>query len=257
MSLAAHRLGKATLSDVKAWNKLADPATSTAEMGIAIPCGVVNVKTCSVICHADAAVANAEGEKFQGVLVIGLSYHPELVTTGRFDLSTRSTTIRRVVRSTLAAQGYAVSEGLESAQWFGHLLTAAYVARSYLTDVEMESLKRPALVFTDSDSLANTVKKDVGQSHDKRFRIERLCSEKSSDQWREHFAGVVADSFASRRSHDEDNGEGHACRVLQLTLLETREMSFESLPAEFDGTGSLFFFGERQSLSHNLVEFLY
>ena len=26
-------------------------------------------------------------------------------------------------------------------------------------------------MFTDSDSLANTVKKDVGQSHDKRFRI--------------------------------------------------------------------------------------
>ena len=38
-------------------------------------------------------------------------------------------------------------------------------------DVEKESLKRPALVFTDSDSLATTVKKDVGQSHDKRFRI--------------------------------------------------------------------------------------
>ena len=45
------------------------------------------------------------------------------------------------------------------------------MARSSLKDVEKESLKRPALVFTDSDSLANTVKKDVGQSHDKRFRI--------------------------------------------------------------------------------------
>ena len=32
-------------------------------------------------------------------------------------------------------------------------------------------LKRPAILFTDSDSLANTVKKGVGQSHDKRFRI--------------------------------------------------------------------------------------
>ena len=38
-------------------------------------------------------------------------------------------------------------------------------------NVEKQSLKRPALVFTDSDRLANTVKKDVGQSHDKRFRI--------------------------------------------------------------------------------------
>ena len=45
------------------------------------------------------------------------------------------------------------------------------MAPSSLKDVENVSLKRPALVFTDSDSLANTVKKHVGQSHDKRFRI--------------------------------------------------------------------------------------
>ena len=45
------------------------------------------------------------------------------------------------------------------------------MARSSLKDVEKESLKRLAFVFNDSDSLANTVKKDVGQSHDKRFRI--------------------------------------------------------------------------------------
>ena len=44
------------------------------------------------------------------------------------------------------------------------------MARSSLKNVEKESLKRPALVFTDNDSLENTVKKDVGQSHDKRFR---------------------------------------------------------------------------------------
>ena len=45
------------------------------------------------------------------------------------------------------------------------------MARSSLKNLEKESSKRPAHVFTDSDSLANTVKKDVGQSHDKRFRI--------------------------------------------------------------------------------------
>ena len=45
------------------------------------------------------------------------------------------------------------------------------MARSSLKNVEKDSLKRPAIVFTDSDSLANTVKKDVGQSHDKRFII--------------------------------------------------------------------------------------
>ena len=66
-------------------------------------------------CYADAGFANAEGAKSQCGLVCCLTYHPELVKTGRFDLSTitrwQSSTIKRVVRSTLAAEGYAVSEG--------------------------------------------------------------------------------------------------------------------------------------------------
>ena len=45
------------------------------------------------------------------------------------------------------------------------------MTRSSLNYAEKESLKRSVLVFTDSDSLTNTVKKDVGQSHDTRFRI--------------------------------------------------------------------------------------
>ena len=175
LSLTAQKLSKATLSDVKALNKLVEQAKGTAEMGIVIPCGVENLETCSVVCFADAGFANAEGEKSQCEFVCGLTHHPELVKTGRFDLSTmtswQSSTIKRFFRSTLAAEGYAVSEGLESDQWFRHLLTEAHLARSSLKDVEKESLKRPALEFTDSDSLANTVKKDVGQSHDKRFRM--------------------------------------------------------------------------------------
>ena len=130
------------------------------QMGIVIPCGVVNQETCSDACYADAGFANAEHEKSQCGLVC-LTHSPELLKTGRFDLSTiiswQSSTIKRVVRSTLAAEGYAVSEGPESAQWFLHLLTEAHMARSSLKNNEKESLKRPA--------------KDVGQSHDKIFRI--------------------------------------------------------------------------------------
>ena len=189
MPLAAQRLSKATLADVKALNKLVDQA-STAEMGIVILSGVVNLKTCSVVCYADAA------------------HHPELVKTGHFDLSAitscQSTTTKRVVRSTLAAVGHAVSEGLEPPQWKRHLLTEAHMARSSLTDVEKESLKRPALLFTDSDRLANTVKKDVVQSHDRRFRIVVYARVPISG---EQFADVVADSFASRTSLDEGEVE--------------------------------------------------
>ena len=51
-------------------------------MGIVIPCGVVNLKTCSVICYADGAFANAEGEKSQCGKVVSLTHNPELVKTG-------------------------------------------------------------------------------------------------------------------------------------------------------------------------------
>ena len=144
-------------------NKLVEQAKSTAEMGIVVPYGVVNLETCSVVCYANAGFASAEGEKSQCGLLVGLTHHSELVKTGRFDpsmiISWQGSTIKRVVRSILAAKGYAVFERLESAQWFRHLLTEAHVARNSLKDVEKENLKRPALVFNDSDSLANTVNK--------------------------------------------------------------------------------------------------
>ena len=85
-------------------------------MGIVIPCGVVTLNTCSVICYADGASANAASEKSQCGLVVGLTHHPKLVKTERFDLRTitswQSTTIKRVVRSTLAADGHAGSNQL-------------------------------------------------------------------------------------------------------------------------------------------------
>ena len=117
VSLAAQRLSKATPSDVKTLNKHVEQAKSTAEMGIVIPCGVVNLETCSVVCYADAVFANAEHEKSQCGLVCCLTHSLEVLTTGRFDMNTiiswQSSTIKRVVRSTLAAEGHAVSEGLE------------------------------------------------------------------------------------------------------------------------------------------------
>ena len=63
VSLTAQKLSKATLSDVQALNKFVEQAKGTAEMGIVIPCGVVNLETCSMVCYADAGFANAEGDE--------------------------------------------------------------------------------------------------------------------------------------------------------------------------------------------------
>ena len=58
-------------------DQMVDQARSTAEMGF-----VCDLKTCSVICCADAAFANAEGA--QSGRIVGLARRLELVTTGRF-----------------------------------------------------------------------------------------------------------------------------------------------------------------------------
>ena len=47
----------------------------------------VNLETCSVVCYADAVLANAEGEKSLCGLVVGLTHHPELVKSGRARIS--------------------------------------------------------------------------------------------------------------------------------------------------------------------------
>ena len=94
------------------------------------------------------------------------------------------------------------------------------MARSSPKNVEKESLKRSALVFTDSDSLANTVKKDVGQSHDKRFRIV-VSMLREGPRSGKHIAAVVADTHASRRPSDEDDGKGHSRLILQQSCVST------------------------------------
>ena len=215
MSLAAQRLSKATLSDVKTLNKLVEQAKNTAEMRIVIPCGVVNLETCSFACYADAGFANAEHEKSQCGLVCCLTHSPELLITERFDLSTiiswQCSTIKRVVRSTLAAEGYVVSEGrLESAQWFRHLLTEAHMARNSLKNVEKESLKRPAIVFTDSDSLANIVKKGRWTESRQEVQNRRVHAPRRVPSSGKHFAAVVADT------HKE-----HSRLILQQSCVST------------------------------------
>ena len=168
-------VSKATLSDVKTLNKLDEQAKSTAEMGIVIPCGAVNLETCSVVCHADAGLANAEHEKSQCGLVCCLTHSPELLNIGRFDLSTiiswPSSTIKRVVRSTLAAEGYAVSEGLESAQWFRHLLTEAHIQH---------------LCLLTATAWQTQSRKTLDRATTRGSESSCPCSEKDSEQWKIH-----------------------------------------------------------------------
>ena len=86
-----------------------------------------------------------------------------------------SGTVKRRVRSTLAAEAYAVSEGVEWCQLARYILLELAQAPkpgvSKLRTVEKIPLKIPIVVYTDSDNLTKSCRMDSGGVKDKRLRI--------------------------------------------------------------------------------------
>ena len=100
-------------ADVRTLNNLADRARTTASSGIVTPRGMSNG---SMTACPDAGCANTEGGRDLSVVWSLVSLmSPELVKIGQVNLSVtigwQRTTIKRVVSSILAAEGYGVSEG--------------------------------------------------------------------------------------------------------------------------------------------------
>lgn len=90
-------------------------------------------------------------------------------------ISGYSGTVKRTVRSTLAAEAYAVSEGVEAAQFLRHvlleLLQDPRQPGSTLQRVEKVRWTIPIVCCTDSDNLDKSIKSDSGSVKDKRLRI--------------------------------------------------------------------------------------
>ena len=121
-----------------------------------------------------------EGSKSQCGVIVFLTHEPRRFWHGKFQLGHlvywTSSTIKRVVRSTLAAEAYSVSEAVEEAQWLRSVLAEMWpsvpssLPRSLRT-VEMDSLRRPIVTLSDSYNLCQAVKSDKGTGSDKRLQI--------------------------------------------------------------------------------------
>ena len=121
-----------------------------------------------------------EGSKSQWGVIVFLTREPRRFWHGKFQLGHlvywTSSTIKRVVRSTLAAEAYSVSEAVGEAQWLRSVLAEMRLSvpsslpRSLRT-VEMDSLRRPIVTLSDSFNLCQAVKSDKGTGSDKRLRI--------------------------------------------------------------------------------------
>eukprot|EP00435_Cladocopium_sp_Y103_P057754 s1878_g20.t1 len=86
-------------------------------------------------------------------------------------LETTSSSIKRVCRSTLAAESNAFLMGVEAADYISALLREILNPNVSLTDLEDHYPKKPIIAFTDAKSLEATIVKEAGQPSDKRVKL--------------------------------------------------------------------------------------
>jgi len=170
----------AVVPDLISLNKLVLATQSTGDRGIVIPHCAVDMKTCSVLAYGDSAFANAEGCKSQYGVIIVLTNDVEAYINGRFScgylLQWTSATVKRVVRSTLAAEAYAISEALELGQLIVQLLAEINFKSvdgqlPVIKQIENSENRCPLVVCTDSNNLFTVMPKDTTTVADKRLRI--------------------------------------------------------------------------------------
>ena len=173
-SAAAQRTMKATVSDIKSLNRAVELAHQHAGEGIVFRRGVVDMKGAAIVSFGDSAFANVEGCKSQFGTVLCLTNQPDLVAQGRFDLCAPiawvSGTVKRVVRSTLAAEAYAISEALETGELCRTFLSEAFSPSVSLKGLD-DQMTRAIYVHTDAMNLKTTCMRDCGSVADKRLRI--------------------------------------------------------------------------------------
>ena len=128
ISKAAQTITAATVAYLQHLNKLVQDTKARRHVAVVLRRGTVDLKSCTMVAHGDSAFANMEGEKSQcGVTISAImekdveEYHNGRCDRG-WPMSWTSSTIKRVVRSTLAAEAYAVSEAGEDAEYIRSVL---------------------------------------------------------------------------------------------------------------------------------------
>ena len=97
-------------------------------------------------------------------------------------LEANSSSIKRVCRSTLAAESNAFLMAYEAADYVGSLVRELLHPGVSLRNLEKEYARVPVYAFTDAKSLGSTINKDAGQPSDKRVKI--LVAQIKESFWR-------------------------------------------------------------------------
>lgn len=173
VSVASQSMGSPTIKDIVELNKAVKMLKESAEFRWTFRPSTLNLENAVIFVCSDSSFANLDGHKSQCGYVVGLT-SPEIqegLPVPILVLETISSSIRRVCRSTLAAEANAFLTGYEAANYLASLLREVMHPAVSLRTLETEFAKKEVFAFTDAKSLESTINKDAGQPSDKRVRI--------------------------------------------------------------------------------------
>ena len=134
----------ATINDLKQANKYIRKAKSESS-GITIV-NLENIALCSIICFSDASFANLKGSSSQGGYIIFLYRNEKSFSP----IAWKSCKLKRVVKSTLAAETLALEQALET----------CFMMKSFLCELlnkEISNEVLPIKCYVDNKSLVDSI----------------------------------------------------------------------------------------------------
>ena len=173
VSIASQSIGHPCIKNVIDLNKAVKMLKDSADAQWCFKPSNLTLENCAVFVCADSSFANTEGLRSQCGYLVGLTL-PAIkdgTETPVLILEATSTSIKRVCRSTLAAEANSFLAGVEAGIYVASLLREIMHPHVPLTTLETEYALKPVLAFTDAKSLQSTVAKDAGQPTDKRVKI--------------------------------------------------------------------------------------
>ena len=184
VSLLAQSTSRPTVEELIDANKLVEACREDAEFKLKLTSdSKLSLEDCDIVVSCDAAFANADDARLGKKTKSQCGYHIGLAPRGAVDgedpfiintLEVFSGTIKRVCRSTLAAEVNGVLEAVEAAIWIRAVM-AEIVGKEFTirnADAFSDGNGKTIRVLTDAKSLKDTVDRDgTGIPSDRRLRI--------------------------------------------------------------------------------------
>lgn len=174
VSMASQKMGSPTIRDILDLNKVVKVLKESVDFRWSFHNPEdYQLKDAIVFCMADSSFANGDNHKSQCGYLVGISW-PNITSGGDTPillLEAYSGSIKRVCRSTLAAEANGFLQGVEAADFVRSLLLEMLNPDKKIHELEANYVKHKMIAFTDAKSLESTLNKDAGAPSDKRVRI--------------------------------------------------------------------------------------